>query len=166
MDNDALEGSVALLVSCHAPYPQDPRCKVPTSSPSHLNFVPRPTLGQAQDSPACNLPGCENMHPGEGCSDVGKREDDILWLQEKCGRTEGSPFKTSCPGGWPLSSQKQVLLTCTRSQHFLEASSGVSTKQGHLPCKTHLSNSLASVFSLLVVALFTRLSSWTSDRCY
>lgn len=96
MDSDAPDGSVAGLVSRHAPYPQDLRCKVPTSSPSHLNLVLRPALGQTQDSPACSLPGCENTHPGvpgEGCLDVGKREGDILWLPEKCGRTDGVTFQ-------------------------------------------------------------------------
>lgn len=42
-------------MSCCAPYPQDLSFKVPTSSSSHLNFVLRPALGQAQDSPECSL---------------------------------------------------------------------------------------------------------------
>lgn len=47
---------------------------------------------------------------------------------------------------------------------FPRGFSGLSTKQGHHPCKTSLSTSLAA--QLLVVALFTRLPSLTSDRCY
>lgn len=96
------------------PSPTGPEVQSPHFQPIPSQLRSEANTGQAQGLPACNLPGCKNMHPGvpgEGCFHVGKREDDILWLHETCGRTEGLPFKTSCPGGWPFSSQKQVLRT-------------------------------------------------------
>lgn len=77
------------------------------------------------------------------------REGDILWSQEKCGRTEGLPLKTNASGPTPSRRLAPFLpeagatMDCTGSQHFLEASAGVSTKQGRRPCETNLSNSLA-----------------------
>ena len=82
------------------------------------------------------------------------RGGDILWTQEKCGRTERLHFKTNeCLG--PTPSRRLALflpeagatMDCTGSQHFLEASAGISTKQGCRPCETNLSNSLASSLS-------------------
>lgn len=71
------------------------------------------------------------------------REGDILWSQEKCGRTEGLPFKTNASLPRPAPSRRLALflpeagamMDCTGSQHFLEASSGISTKQGHRPVR-------------------------------
>lgn len=124
MDSDALCGSVVLevpyLCPATAPHSQDPRCK---GSPPPAHTIATLFQGQHWGKGRIHQSAasrCKILHPGDPSEDVRcggwMREGDILWSQEKCGRTEGLPFKTNAspprllrPEDWPFSCQKQVL---------------------------------------------------------